>query len=552
MKLALRGALGVVGLGAAVLLMSAYGLESWRFTSAAIITFRVIVGTALGGLIGFLLVRPLMRSTSDEQVALYLEEHEPSLQAAIISAVEAEHGGSGSPFSATLVRRLVESAVEKVRAIENGRRVERVPVRRYSAMLGVITVAAIALFTLVPHICATVCRRPHRVARRRSGRPLQHRGHTGNATVARGPIRALRRVSRIRRRAGIADDRKTPEAAYERVPLLRSESDSTRPAVRSRRPLEYFVEENGVNSSTPLKVVDLPYVQRLELEYHFPAYTGLAPQKVEDGGDIAVLKGTEVRVRAVPTMTASAGQIVLGDNDRSGLAPDAAGGSPAPLIGAFKVNRDGFYHIELDAPSGERMTASPLQRLTLWTISRRPCRLPSLAATPSASPIEEVFVEARAEDDYGVRDLDLVYSVNGGTEKTIRLFDGKKRMPEVSGGHTFYLEELGVQPGDFVSYYAKAADNDAVQGAKPAMSDMYFVRIRPLSKEFRRAPSDAGGGGGGGGGQQNRWRALRTAASIIAATFNVQPIQEMTATSAREQHGDCAVSVASARPVEGR
>ena len=43
----------------------------------------------------------------------YLEEHEPSLQAAIISAVEAERGRSGSPYSATLVRRLVESAVEK-------------------------------------------------------------------------------------------------------------------------------------------------------------------------------------------------------------------------------------------------------------------------------------------------------------------------------------------------------------------------------------------------------------------------------------------------------
>ena len=44
-----------------------------------------------------------------------------------------------------------------------------------------------------------------------------------------------------------------------------------------------------------LKVVDVPYVQRLELEYHFPAYTGLEPQKIEDGGDIAVLRGTDVQ-----------------------------------------------------------------------------------------------------------------------------------------------------------------------------------------------------------------------------------------------------------------
>ena len=111
MKLALRGALGVAGLGILVLLLSAYGLEFWRFTPASIITFRVIVGLALGGLVAYLLVKPLMRRASDEQVALYLEEHEPSLQAAIISAVEAERGVSGSPFSASLIRRLVESAV---------------------------------------------------------------------------------------------------------------------------------------------------------------------------------------------------------------------------------------------------------------------------------------------------------------------------------------------------------------------------------------------------------------------------------------------------------
>src|SRR5215208_6599723 len=92
-KLALRGALGVV-----VLVLSAFGLESWRFTPGAIVTFRILLGLALIGLVAYLLVRPLMRSASDEQVALYLEEHEPSLQAAIISAVEAGKISAGSPY----------------------------------------------------------------------------------------------------------------------------------------------------------------------------------------------------------------------------------------------------------------------------------------------------------------------------------------------------------------------------------------------------------------------------------------------------------------------
>src|SRR6185436_11399652 len=145
MKLALRGALGVVGVGLLVLLLSALGLESWRFTPASIIAFRIILGVALVGLFGYLFVRPLMRSASDEQVALYLEEHEPSLQAAIISAVEAGHG-AGSPYSVTLVRKLVESAVDRCKEIESGRRVERVPVRRYGLTLAALAVGAIALF----------------------------------------------------------------------------------------------------------------------------------------------------------------------------------------------------------------------------------------------------------------------------------------------------------------------------------------------------------------------------------------------------------------------
>ena len=66
-----------------------------------------------------------------------------------------------------------------------------------------------------------------------------------------------------------------------------------------------------------------------------------------------------------------------------------------------------------------------------------------------ANPVEEVFVQARADDDYGVKQLDLVYSVNGGPEKAINLYgNGAKTLKEVSAGHTVYLEELGVKPGD--------------------------------------------------------------------------------------------------------
>ena len=125
----------------------------------------------------------------------------------------------------------------------------------------------------------------------------------------------------------------------------------------------------------------------------------------------------------------------------------------------------------------------------------------------SASPIEEVFLEAKADDDYGVKTLDLVYSINGGAEKTVKLFDGTTRMTNVSAGHTLYLEELDVKPGDSVSYYARVGDNDTVAGSQKAMSDLYFVRVRPLTKDFKKAESQ---GQQPGQGRASRTRSARS------------------------------------------
>src|SRR5262249_14285382 len=137
-----------------------------------------------------------------------------------------------------------------------------------------------------------------------------------------------------------------------------------------------------------------------------------------------------------------------------------------------------------------------------------------------ASPVEELFLEARADDDYGVKQLQLFYSANGAPPKMVPLFSGPKPLTEVSAGHTIYLEELGLKAGDFVSYYARQPDPDGGRGPKTATSDIYFVQIRPFKKDYKPAQSQAMGGGGGGGGQQVG-ELSRQQREIVAATFNV-------------------------------
>src|SRR5699024_6384119 len=134
---------------AAALILSAMALQWMRFTPESILGFRIVIALVVGLVAYALIIRPQLRRVTDEQVAVYLGEHEPAPEAAIISAVEAERAGVGSE-SPALVRKLVQNAVDKVRAVEDGRRVERGPVKRYSGALGGVFALAALVFLLGP------------------------------------------------------------------------------------------------------------------------------------------------------------------------------------------------------------------------------------------------------------------------------------------------------------------------------------------------------------------------------------------------------------------
>ena len=117
----------------------------------------------------------------------------------------------------------------------------------------------------------------------RQPRRTASRSRPGMSPCRAAPTRASPLRSWVRRGAGGADGagrRRTPP--FERMPLVRAEQRPVRRhALRSGRTARLLSSRRVECSSThyTLKVVDLPYVQKLELEYHFPAYTGLAPRR---------------------------------------------------------------------------------------------------------------------------------------------------------------------------------------------------------------------------------------------------------------------------------
>ena len=203
-------------------------------------------------------------------------------------------------YSPSLIRRLIENAIEKSRSVEDGHRVERAPLRQYSGALAAVVVIACAAFLFGPAYMRHALSALLVISRSvEAAAPYRIDVKPGSATIPRGADQTI-----TAQLVGFQADqaslmiRKSPTAAFERLPLVRGESQRYEGTLFDvAAPLEYFVEAVGVRSPMfSLKVADMPYVQRLELEYHFPAYTGLPPRKIEDGGDIAVLRGTEVPV----------------------------------------------------------------------------------------------------------------------------------------------------------------------------------------------------------------------------------------------------------------
>src|SRR3954470_7271485 len=96
-RLMVRGAVLRVAGPLLALFLSASSLEALRFSPGAIISFRLIALAIFAALVYQFLVRPLRRQVTDTQVAMYLEEHDSKLEAAILSAIEAT---SGSMISA--------------------------------------------------------------------------------------------------------------------------------------------------------------------------------------------------------------------------------------------------------------------------------------------------------------------------------------------------------------------------------------------------------------------------------------------------------------------
>ena len=297
-----------------------------------------------------------------------------------------------------------------------------------------------------------------------------------------------------------------------------------------RGPLTYYVDADGVRSGEhKVSVVDLPRIDRVRLTYSYPEWTGLDPQSDEESRDIRAVAGTEVKVEVFADAPLDAPALIVDGQtqalEQQGLAS----------IGNIAVADPGKYQI------GARVADEFVALSDEYTIEIVADNKPSIEIRKPgrdwrATSIEEVPVHIQAEDDFKLRDVSLLYSVNGGEWQKMPVGGGARRSENES---LLRMEELGEQaaeaqklaPGDLVSYYAVARDRK-----QTVQTDLFMVQVQPFERSFKQ---QSGGGSGGGAMADEQGAISERQREILLATWNLQRNDERNKRT-REQLEDSA------------
>jgi len=257
-----------------------------------------------------------------------------------------------------------------------------------------------------------------------------------------------------------------------------------------------------------------PRVERIDLHYAYPSFAGLAPRDEPDGGDIYAPAGTRVRLRIHTDKAIAQGEIALG----ASAVPVRAVG-PRTVEADLVLARDDSYRVRLSDVDGLRSSGDTEYFIRLMDDRPPDVRILRPSADQQITPLEEIAIEARADDDYGIAAFDLVYAVGGGPERIVPFDRVSGTSVQKIGTRLLPAEELGVKPGDVITYYARARDVGRGKRSTRAASDIFFLEVTPFNGEFVAAQSQASAAGAAEAQIESLIQAQK---EIIASTWNVE------------------------------
>lgn len=228
----------------------------------------------------------------------------------------------------------------------------------------------------------------------------------------------------------------------------------------------------------PERTIQLPVlVSDLTVRYRYPEYTGL-PERTERNvsGDLRALVGTSVRITTRALTAPESAEIVFDARPDEPLRLDVS--ADGTLEGELVLQRSDAWRFRMRRADGTTLVESTPRTITVLPDQPPRVRLLVPEADLEVNADDRLELLFSAADDFGVGDITLAYERAGKSAVPVRRrIGGEPLLPDGHGRATFELKPLDLRPGESVTVWMEATDNDTVSGPKTARSEQRVIRI---------------------------------------------------------------------------
>ncbi len=288
--------------------------------------------------------------------------------------------------------------------------------------------------------------------------------------------------------------------------------------------LAYHVEYgNRRTRDFKVTVFDHPRLERADADLLFPQYTGQPAKHIPNTRRVSAVEGTQLALQLHFNKPVTSARLVAKNQSTESIALGLDPKGDAATLKAFPLAASKSYDLQLLDSDGRSNKVAAQFIFDVLTNRRPELRLASPRGDIRASPLEEVSFEGTVWDDFGVQSYGLGYTVTGKETKFVELGRSVPANDKHPFKHLLRLEELGVRPDEFVSWFIWAEDTGPDGKPRRTNGDLFFAEVRPFEEIFREGQGMEGqsqqGQAGQGTSQTDRLAQLQK--QILNATWKL-------------------------------
>ncbi len=232
--------------------------------------------------------------------------------------------------------------------------------------------------------------------------------------------------------------------------------------------IDFYLSAAGYSSEKyNISIIQKPQLEGFEAEVIYPSYTGKENESLKSLSDMSVPEGTVINWK-INTKNTEAVSLKYGSSGAASIL--SKDGNAFTASGKFL--KDTSYTFTI---SGKQM---PSADSFTYRVQVMPDLNPQVQLEEIKDSIsgQQILLTGTASDDYGIGRVYFHYAIS---DQSKQVLSSKNIALKATPGtvvplqHYFDIGSLNLEPGQQVSYYIEAWDNDAVHGSKSARSNVF-------------------------------------------------------------------------------